>query len=498
MTRRSLGLAITSSIFTVACSKARPVGGYDGGPATPPPPSCDVPADGAAESIADPTTVVGTGTPASCTAEALDAAVQKAGVITFDCGPDPVTIAVTQQIRINNQGGADQLGDTLIDGGGKVTLDGGGATRILYLNACEEPYNSDHCDTFEHPHLTVQNLAFTGGNVDDPQQGGGAIFANGGKLKVVGCDFTDNHCAVVGNEVKGGAIDTFLQTKIVYVVDSTFAGNSCQSGGAIGSIGTSYTIINSALSKNGAEAGNGGAIANDGDTYDLEICGSTLTDNTATDYGGALFYVSNDGSGTTTVDDSTVSGNRSTDKQHTGGLYLQGTQASLRDSTISGNSAGFAAGVFVVPNAPGNSINLVNVTVSGNVGTGLEIDDAIVGTILSSTIAGNQRGIGGGSQVTFQDSIVSANSAGNCAAMHPSGGGNLEFPQGSTCAADVTTADPLLGALQDNGGPAHTFTMLPGAGSPAIGAGKACPSADQRGDARPADACTSGAVEVSP
>src|SRR5262249_28074722 len=161
-----------------ACGKSSATGGYDGGPATPPPASCDVPAEGAAESIDKPTTVVGKGTPASCTAEALDAGVQKAGVITFDCRPDPVTLDVTAQIRITNQGGPDKLGDTLIDGGGKVTLNGGGSTRILYLNACEPPFNSDHCDSFEHPHLTVQNLKFTGGNVDDPDKGGGAIFAN--------------------------------------------------------------------------------------------------------------------------------------------------------------------------------------------------------------------------------------------------------------------------------------------------------------------------------
>jgi hypothetical protein len=37
--------------------------------------------------------------------------------------------------------------------------------------------------------------------------------------------------------------------------------------------------------------------------------------------------------------------------------------------------------------------------------------------------------------------------------------------------------------------------MLPLAGSPAVGIGKACPPTDQRGIARPADNCTSGSVE---
>jgi hypothetical protein len=48
------------------------------------------------------------------------------------------------------------------------------------------------------------------------------------------------------------------------------------------------------------------------------------------------------------------------------------------------------------------------------------------------------------------------------------------------------TADPLLGPLQENGGP--TETMAPAAGSPAIDAGSAFGEAtDQRGDPRPVD-----------
>jgi hypothetical protein len=51
----------------------------------------------------------------------------------------------------------------------------------------------------------------------------------------------------------------------------------------------------------------------------------------------------------------------------------------------------------------------------------------------------------------------------------------------------------LLGALGDNGG--TTETLLPAAGSPAIGLGTGCPTADQRGERR-AEPCTAGALEV--
>jgi hypothetical protein len=63
-------------------------------------------------------------------------------------------------------------------------------------------------------------------------------------------------------------------------------------------------------------------------------------------------------------------------------------------------------------------------------------------------------------------------------------------------ADNLTGVDPKLGKLRNNGGP--TFTMLPAAGSPALGAG-ANPGSlttDQRGEARPATGVDIGAVEV--
>jgi len=61
--------------------------------------------------------------------------------------------------------------------------------------------------------------------------------------------------------------------------------------------------------------------------------------------------------------------------------------------------------------------------------------------------------------------------------------------------ANVVVADPLLGSLQNNGGP--TLTMLPGAGSPAIDAGATALTTDQRGEARPVGGGPDiGAVEV--
>lgn len=59
--------------------------------------------------------VVGTGTPASCTATALVNAVTGGGEVSFNCGPNSHTIVLNSPLIINAP-------QTLIDGGGLITL----------------------------------------------------------------------------------------------------------------------------------------------------------------------------------------------------------------------------------------------------------------------------------------------------------------------------------------------------------------------------------------
>ena len=73
--------------------------------------------------------MVGTGSAASCTFGALQTAVTKGGIVTFDCGSAPVTLGVTSTLNVP----VDK--NTVIDGGGLVTLDGGGAVQILSFNS---------------------------------------------------------------------------------------------------------------------------------------------------------------------------------------------------------------------------------------------------------------------------------------------------------------------------------------------------------------------------
>src|SRR6202030_2865083 len=114
----------------------------------------------------------------------------------------------------------------------------------------------------------------------------------------------------------------------------------------------------------------------------------------------------------------------------------------IKNSTLSGNSATTGGGILSLALSPPNSATVT----LGN-------------TILNAGDPGENIANGGGSVTSLGYNISSDN-----------GGGFL------TATGDQINTDPLLGPLQNNGG--STLTHLPSAGSPAIGAGNPI---DQRG-----------------
>ncbi|WP_374198076.1 hypothetical protein [Micromonospora sp. PLK6-60] len=306
-----------------------------------------VPAEARAVDTSRPTRTVGRGTPASCTSDAVVRAVAAGGIITFDCGPAPVTIRMTATAKVRNANGP----QVVLDGGGKVTLSGGGQRRILYMNTCDQAqgWTTSHCQNQDHPRLTVQNLTFTGGNSTGDRAeggGGGAIFVRGGRLKVVNSRFVDNRCDRTGPDLGGAAIRVLSQydNQPVYVVRSTFTGGVCANGAALSSIGVSWTVLNSLFTGNRAVGnganparsgtpggGSGGAIYCDGNTFRLRIAGSVIRDNKATEGGGAIFFVSNDRTGTLKIENSTLRNNPSQGFETKGlpGIFFLGASATL-------------------------------------------------------------------------------------------------------------------------------------------------------------------------
>ena len=231
---------------------------------------------------ATPTRVIGTGTARSCTSAAVVAAVRAGGQIDFSCGPGPVTIRMGATAKVLNT-----RREVVIDGGGRITLSGAGKRRILYMDTCDraQRFTTSHCQDQATPRLTVRNLTFTRGNStgeDFDGGGGGAIFVRGGRLRIEHSTFVANRCDPEGPDRAIG-----------------HGANPARSGTPGG--------------------GSGGAIYNDGNRFALSITGSRLTGDHANEGGGAIFFVSNDRTGTLAIADSVLLRNPN-DGFHTAGL----------------------------------------------------------------------------------------------------------------------------------------------------------------------------------
>jgi hypothetical protein len=311
-----------------------------------------VPTAGRPVNIGHANHVIGHGTPAGCTSAAVVAAVRAGGTIRFSCGREPVTITMRATAKVRNTSAR-----VVLDGGGLVTLSGGDRRRILYMDTCDKAqvFTTPHCQDQATPRLTVQNISFARGNSTGQRfdgGGGGAIFDRGGQLRIVNAAFTGNRCDATGPDLGGAGVRALsqYQGRPVYVVGSRFSGNVCSNGAALSSIGVSWTVLNSRFTNNRAigrganpartgspGGGSGGAIYNDGDAMTLSVAGSTFTHNHANEGGGAIFFVSNDRTGTMMIAASTLQDNPN-DAFHTPGLagiyFLGARHPTITDSIL--------------------------------------------------------------------------------------------------------------------------------------------------------------------
>jgi hypothetical protein len=228
-----------------------------------------------------------------------------------------------------------------------------------------------------------------------------------------------------------------------------------------------------------------------------ELSGVTVRNGNTNSTGGGILNHSN-----LTLSDLAVSGNNA---NQGGGIdNLLGASLTLSNSTINGNTATSVGGGF---RDRGTSV-LTNVTLSGNAaseGGGMEIRDGT--TMLNVTITANSAADGGGLQTqgapslsSVKNTIIAANLIGvDCLGGLTVLGNNLDSD--GSCGFGLTDPAPLLGPLQDNGGPTFTHALL--TGSPAIDSGDSsvCISPtndrDQRGFPRPVGAsCDIGAYEA--
>lgn len=334
--------ALVAAMLAAMVAPAVPAGGVETRPGHPP-------ATVTATVRATADTIVGSGTPSSCTSRAVVRAVAKGGVIAFDCGPQPVTIAMKRTARVVNTSPR-----VVLDGGGLVTLDGQGQRRILYMNTCDraQVWTTSHCNDQAEPRLVVRGMRFVDGNATGETTdggGGGAIFVRGGRLRIVDSVFAGNRCDRTGPDLGGAAVRVLDQhrDRPVVVRRSTFTGGRCSNGSALSSIGVSWRVISSTFTDNVATGrganparpgtpggGSGGAIYMDGNAIHLELEDSTLTGNRAREGGGAIFFVSNDRSGTLTISGSRLTDNPSAGFETIPGIFFLGARRTITDSVV--------------------------------------------------------------------------------------------------------------------------------------------------------------------
>lgn len=335
--------------------------------------------------------------------------------------------------------------------------------------------------------VAISGVEIIQGNAD---LGGGIL--NYGTLTLTDTAFSENNATNGG----GGLYNASAAT----ISNSTFNDNSADLGGGLYNTGgATMTITNSTITGN-AVTDDGGGIVNE---HTLTLTDSTVSDNTAGFMGGGIYNTSFVSSSTLTVTNSTISGNNT--EGDGGGIYNSET-AIFINSTISGNSAkGNGGGISNT-----STVKLHNVTIANNTadsdadalgdGGGVYVSPAGTLNLGNSIIAGN-----------FDNSTIIRNH--DCSGNLTSLGYNLiQKFNGCTLAGtkgNLLRVAPLLGPLQDNGGPTWTHALL--AGSPAIDAGNpaGCKdgsntvlTTDQRGNARPMDGngdsiavCDMGAFE---
>jgi hypothetical protein len=189
-----------------------------------------------------------------------------------------------------------------------------------------------------------------------------------------------------------------------------------------------------------------------------------------------------------------------------GGIYSAGGSATLTNCTLAGDfangydSPGLGGGLYVSQ----GSASLTNCTVSLNrangLGGGIAIAQAPINvTLVNTIVAGNTVGTPQGSTEQSRGAdvfgvVITAyyNLIGNGA------GATIENGVGNIVGWS-SVIDPMLGPLQNNGGPTMTMALL--AGSPGIGTADDvyAPATDQRGFARldlPGEQTDIGAYEV--
>lgn len=314
---------------------------------------------------------------------------------------------------------------------------------------------------------------------------GAALGAAGGtltRLELDGGGFATAGPAILGS---GNALNPLTLSDVVIRGYDGGASPTSYGGALLVQYSAVVTAVRCSFENNKAEYGGAVAVSNFATFSCAECtCAGNAADVIPGAAGGCLYGAL---SSNVTMSRCTISGNRATAG---GGVYARGALA-LRQSTLSGNAASGSAGGVTVDGGQLARALLSSCTVTGHTSTtgatAFAIGGGVPFEIVNSIIQCQAPCVAflGASTVTVSHSIIPAGWEGY------GGAGNLAAP-------------PLLGPLQDNGGPTRTHALL--AGSPAVNAGDASKldasdASDQRGPGFPrvaAGGLDMGALEMQP
>ncbi len=322
--------------------------------------------------------------------------------------------------------------------------------------------------------LTVTNTTISGNFA-----GSGSAVANSSIMSLTNCQILDNVTNL------GSAVSTNLLNSQSTIASCTFSGNAGEGGGAVSCSSTAVVDLQDCLFENNTSTTSGGAVSSLG-VVTMDLC--TFRGNSAnTGDGGGFIRLSGD----ITMTRCTFDANQA---DRGGAVYLQenfGGIASIQESTFRDNIAFNGGGALFAEGA----WDLSQCTLSGNTagtnggaihhGDGTPAGNGLA-TIKQCTISGNTANVEGGGIMQLADmslggTIISGNTGfGGVADIDhdiPSYTGSNFTSLGFNLVGDNNLSgwntndqlgilDPLLGVLQDNGGPTETMAVLPG--SPAI------------------------------
>ena len=346
---------------------------------------------------------------------------------------DAINFTVTGSITLTSSG-------LVIDK--NVTISGPGANQLaIDGNQGDFVFGVDPDKTAVIAGLTIRNGQIGIGNI--------------GALTISNCVVTGNSFGGLSN-VANGQISTNATLTIANSIVSNNSGPGVTNGAFMGS--ATVTILNSTLT------GNSGGISTSGfeGGTNVTVSNSTISGNSA-DLGGGIYSHWSP----VTIVNSTLSGNSAGTSG--GGIYAEGPLLEISNSTISGNSAGTSGGAIF--NNTSGYVRIDNSTLTGNsAGSGGGIYTVngvdLSNTILNAGVSGENIFNNGGVITSYGYNLSSDD-----------GGGFLNGP------GDQISTDPMLGPLQNNGGPTLTHVLSPH--SPAVNAGDPSftppPSYDQRG-----------------